>query len=106
MAFADAAPDHAHAGQHHLHGMRDDVACAAAFETVDADGRHTAARPFVKADRKIEILRCSPERLVIRMMYRLFFIRVRPNKAGPPSPLLAGARPLLDPPEAHFCAPT
>src|SRR3981081_1023430 len=82
MAFPDPAPDHAHAGQHHLHRMRDDVASAAAFETVDADGRHAAARPFVKADRKIKSLRRRPERLVVRMMNRLVVIRVRPNEAA------------------------
>src|SRR5215469_1392008 len=52
----EPAPDHGHAGQHHFHLMADDVLRGAAFEAVDADGRHAAVAALVKADRKIEIL--------------------------------------------------
>src|SRR5690348_5047727 len=50
MALADTTPDHAHAGQHHLHRMRNDVARAAALKAVDADRRHAAVAAFVEAD--------------------------------------------------------
>src|ERR1700730_3664619 len=35
MALAAPTPDHAHAGEHHLHRMGDDVLSAAALEAVD-----------------------------------------------------------------------
>src|SRR5262249_30947135 len=46
VALDDPAPDHAHAGEHHLHSMRDDVLRAAARETVDPDRRHAAVAAF------------------------------------------------------------
>src|SRR6185295_17452504 len=56
MALAHAAPDHAHGGQHHFHGVRDDVLRAAAVEAVDADRRHAAVAAFMQANAEVEFL--------------------------------------------------
>src|SRR5579864_9372084 len=53
MALADAAPDHAEAGQHHFHRVTDDVLSGAALEPVDADRRHAARPTFMEADDEI-----------------------------------------------------
>ena len=57
MAIAHALPDHAHRGQHHLHGVRDDVPRAARGEAIHAHLRHAAAGALVQADREVELLR-------------------------------------------------
>src|SRR5438105_7971265 len=62
MTVDDPAPDHAQRDEHHLHGVRDHVARRAVLlEAVDADGRHRVGRPFVKADREVEVLGYRPE---------------------------------------------
>src|SRR5215813_1722979 len=77
MAVAHALPDHAHGGQHHLHGVGDDVLRAARLEAVHAHLRHTAARPLVEADGHVEILHFFPEDLVVRMMQHAAVVGIR-----------------------------
>src|SRR6516164_2268137 len=96
VLFADPAPNHAHAGEHHLHRVRDDVAGAAALEAVDADRRHAARRTLVEADREIEILGRRPERLVIGMMDHLVVVGVGPNEAAAEAQFLFGKAYLGD----------
>src|SRR5208282_6738238 len=96
MALAHPAPNHAHAGEHHLHRMGDDVAGTAAFEAVDANRRHAARGTLMEADRKIEILGRGPERLVIGMMDHLVVVRVRPDEAAAKTELLLGKPHLGD----------
>src|SRR6516225_6499249 len=95
MALAHPAPNDAHAGDHHLHRMRDDVARAPALEPVDPNRRHAAAGTLMEANREIEILRRSPERLVIGMVNHLVVVRVRPEEAAAKTQLLLG--------EPHLC---
>src|SRR6202022_1873900 len=64
MTLDDAAPDHAHGGEHHLHRVRNDVLSAAPLEAVDADSGHVEARPFMDADRHADPFRPPQERLV------------------------------------------
>src|SRR5467141_1716432 len=64
MTLDDAAPDHAHSGEHHLHRVRNDVLSAAPLEAVDADGGHVEARSLMDADRHVELFRLPPEWLV------------------------------------------
>src|SRR6516164_10699522 len=96
MALAHPAPNHAHAGEHHLHRMGDDVARAAALEAVDANRRHPAAGTFMEADREVEILGRRPERLVIGMVDHLVVVRVRPQKAATEAQFLLGKTHLGD----------
>jgi hypothetical protein len=93
----DAAPDHREAGQHHFHCVRDDVARAAPFETVDADLRHAAAGAFVETDREIEVLGRRPEQLVHRVVDHLAAaVWVRPDEAALEAQLLRGEAHLGD----------
>src|SRR5215467_14253044 len=85
VALADAAPDHRHRRQHHLHRMRNDVAGAVALEAIDPDRRHAAGAgaALMEPDREVEILGGSPERLVHRVMHHMIFVvRVWPEKAA------------------------
>src|SRR5260370_41093797 len=77
--LANPAPDPTHAGEHHLHRMRDDVARATALEPVDADRRHAARGALVEADREVEILGRRPERLLIRVGDHLVFVWLGPD---------------------------
>ncbi len=96
VALANPAPDHAHAGEHHLHRMRDDVLSAAALKAVDPDRRHVEARPFVDPDRHVELFRGIPEGLVIRVVGHLVVVGIWPNEAGSHAQLLARKVHLLD----------
>jgi len=71
MALANPAPDHAHAGQHHLHCMRDDVTRAAARGAVYADRRHPARGALVEAYREIEILGGGPGYPMVNVLMEL-----------------------------------
>src|SRR5262249_59175559 len=95
MAFADAAPDHAHAGQHHLHGVRDDVLRAAALEAVDAHGRHAAVAALVDADAEVEVLRLGPERLVLGRVQLTLVVGIGPQEAAAEAEHAAGKAHLL-----------
>src|SRR5260370_861757 len=88
MLLAHPAPDHAHAGQHHLHRMRDDVTPAAPLETVDSNRRHAARCTLVETDREIEILRRAPEPVMI-LLRAADRPLPRPGRAYPPDAALA-----------------
>src|SRR5215469_18718204 len=61
MPLADATPDYAEAGEHHLHRVADDVLRGAALEAIDADRRHARRAALVEADDKIVFLASGPE---------------------------------------------
>src|SRR4029077_19943694 len=82
MPLDDAAPNHAHAGEHHLHRVRDDVLGAAALKAVDTDCRHIEARTFMNSDRHIELFGGIPERLVVRVVEHFIVVRIWPDEAG------------------------
>jgi hypothetical protein len=89
MALANPAPDHAHAGQHHLHRVRDDMLRAAALETVNANGWHAAVAALVDADRKVEFLGGAPQRLISGVVELSVVVRVGADKAAAKAELLA-----------------
>src|SRR6516162_8396543 len=89
VALANSAPDHAHAGKHHLHRVRDDMLRAAALEAVNADGRHAAVAALVDADRKVEFLGGAPQRLISGVVQLSVVVRVGADKAAAEAELLA-----------------
>src|SRR5262249_19749521 len=96
MPLANSAPDHTHAGKHHLHRVRDDVLRAAALKAVDPDRRHIEARAFVNPDRHVELFRGAPEGLVIGVVKHSIVVWIRPDKARPHAEFLAPKVQLLD----------
>ena len=78
--LAHTAPDHAHASEHHLHRVRDDVLRPATLEPVDTDRRHAAVAALVDADHEIELLGRVPQRLVVGIVQHPVVVWIGPHK--------------------------
>src|SRR5579883_690828 len=96
VTVGDAAPDHTHAGEHHLHCVADDVARPAAVKPIDADSRHAARGALMEADRHIEVFGRLPERLVALGVDHLVAVRVGTNETGAEAEFFAREFHLFD----------
>src|SRR5215469_10780896 len=82
MPLAHPAPDDAHAGEHHLHRVRNDMLSTAALEAVHPDGRHIEARTFVNPDCHIELFRRIPKGLVSGVVEHLVVVGIGSDETG------------------------
>src|SRR5262245_43619330 len=96
MAIADAIPDHAHGGEHHLHGVRDDVLRAPRGHAVDADLGHAAAGALVQSDGEVELLDLPPEGLVVRVVEHAAVVGIGPQESAAHAELFPREAHLLD----------